>query len=600
MLPSRAIYIFPLLLVGLVVMFALPAGRSAAASTYTVNGSADVPDANPGDGVCETAPGNGVCTLRAAIQETNADPGANTIILQAGVTYLLTRVGVDDTALNGDLDITHAVSIVGAGANSTIIDGNGSVTGEGALQIISSSVNISGVTIQHGISQFGGGIHNGGALTLSSSTITSNTANGHHGEVSYGGGIHNDGTLTLTNDTISGNSGTSSIAFGGGVSNFGTMTVADSTISGNTSSGPGGGVSNFGTMTVAGSTISGNTGAGGGIDNAGGPATLTNSTVSGNTGGGIHNGGVGAGPLIIINSTISHNESTGSGGGIYNTSGTTSLFNVTIANNHADSDTNGSGVGGGVANETMGTFNFVNSIIALNYEVQLPGPYLVNGDCAGTITSHGHNIVNGYNPDHCTINGGFTQADPLLGALQDNGGPTQTHALLTGSPAIDAGDPSGCADNLGAILTADQRGYLRPVDGDNNGSVLCDIGAFEYGSAGSPTSTPTPTRTPTPMPSNTPPGLPTATGTPPATSAPTNTPTVPLATGTPQKALGDVNDDGSVNAIDAALILQYGAGLVTTLPNAPSADVNHSGTVNAIDATLILQYAAGLIGHLPP
>jgi CSLREA domain-containing protein len=107
----------------------------AEALTFTVNSPADIPDVNPGDGVCETAPGNGVCTLRGAIQEANAHAGTDTIILQANVTYLLTRVGVDDTALNGDLDIKDNVTIVGAGATSTIIDGNANVVGERVFQI---------------------------------------------------------------------------------------------------------------------------------------------------------------------------------------------------------------------------------------------------------------------------------------------------------------------------------------------------------------------------------------------------------------------------------------------------------------------------------
>src|SRR6185436_18515396 len=86
-------------------MFCLAAGPAVAAPiTFTVNSPADIPDATPGNGVCETALGNGVCTLRGAIQEANAHAGADTINLQPGVTYLLTRVGVDDFALNGDLD----------------------------------------------------------------------------------------------------------------------------------------------------------------------------------------------------------------------------------------------------------------------------------------------------------------------------------------------------------------------------------------------------------------------------------------------------------------------------------------------------------------
>src|SRR5262245_3243074 len=102
------------------------ASAHAAGKTFSVNSTVAAPDANPGDGKCETASGNNICTLRAAIMETNALAGADTINLQAGTTYVLTRAGIDDTALNGDLDITDDLTINGggAGAGSSIIDGN--------------------------------------------------------------------------------------------------------------------------------------------------------------------------------------------------------------------------------------------------------------------------------------------------------------------------------------------------------------------------------------------------------------------------------------------------------------------------------------------
>ena len=124
---SQALF-FRLILAALLV-----GAAGAQALTFNVNSPADVPDANPGDGKCETTPG-GVCTLRAAIQESNAHPGADIIMLQSNTTYTLTRVGVDDTALNGDLDISDDTTIIGAGPNSTIIDGNGSVIGERVIQ----------------------------------------------------------------------------------------------------------------------------------------------------------------------------------------------------------------------------------------------------------------------------------------------------------------------------------------------------------------------------------------------------------------------------------------------------------------------------------
>lgn len=99
-----------------------------------------------------------------------------------------------------------------------------------------------------------------------------------------------------------------------------------------------------------------------------------------------------------------------------------------------------------------------------------------------------------YDTGHCTIIGTVTLNDPQLGPLADNGGPTQTHALPAGSPAIDAGNAGGCRDSLGALLTADQRGFARTVDGDADGTAICDIGAYEFGA--SAPATPTPTATP--------------------------------------------------------------------------------------------------------
>src|SRR5215471_6744182 len=96
---------------------------------FTVNNSVDLPDLHPGDGVCEAIAHSNTCTLRAAVQEANASPGPDTIELQANTTYNLTQKGgLPDTPLIGDLDITDSVTILGAGPDSTIIDGNGGFT----------------------------------------------------------------------------------------------------------------------------------------------------------------------------------------------------------------------------------------------------------------------------------------------------------------------------------------------------------------------------------------------------------------------------------------------------------------------------------------
>ncbi len=334
-----------------------------------------------------------------------------------------------------------------------------------------------------------GGIDNSGTLTLIDSTISSNVGRdansgiGNRGELTVinstisnhqsrggDGGIDNGGTLTLINSIISNNSGTE----GGGIDNSGTLTMLDSTISGNTASG-GGGIRNSGTVTITNSTISDNTAqTSGGIENTG-TVTVTNSTISGNTGnnsGGLFNGSTGI--LEVTNSTISGNLAAESGGGINNDQGTVTVTNTTITANIADSDRDGTGDGGGIYND--GTAEVRNTIIAGNFD-NSPAPNPIHPDVSGSFTTTSFNLIG-----DATGSTGFTDGDngnivgtscnpidPLLGPLQDNGGPTFTHALLPGSPAINAGNNA----NIPAGITTDQRGEPRIVDG------TVDIGAFE-------------------------------------------------------------------------------------------------------------------------
>src|SRR3989442_2719786 len=150
-----------------------------AAATFTVNDTADAVDAAPGDGRCATA--GGTCTLRAAIQEANAHTGADTIMVPAG-TYLLTIPGRgEDMATTGDLDITDTVTIIGAGADRTIVDGNGI---DRVFEIVNSAavVAISSLTIRNGdpgpvaLDTDGGGLYNQGTLTLSDVVVADKTA----------------------------------------------------------------------------------------------------------------------------------------------------------------------------------------------------------------------------------------------------------------------------------------------------------------------------------------------------------------------------------------------------------------------------------------
>ena len=194
---------------------------------------------------------------------------------------------------------------------------------------------------------------------------------------------------------------------------------------------------------------------GGGIYNSG-TLTLTNSTVSGNSatsgGGAIFNNN--AGTLTLTNSTVSGNSATSSGGGIFNNNlGILTLTNSTVSGNSASS-------AGGISFWPGNTADLTNTIIAGN----------TNADCSLSPNSHGHNLDG---DGTCGLNatGDLSSTSPLLGPLQDNGGPTFTHALLSGSPAIDAGNDSvlGPPHNL----TTDQRGIPR-LQG-----IHVDIGAFE-------------------------------------------------------------------------------------------------------------------------
>jgi CSLREA domain-containing protein len=447
----------------------------ASAASFTVNSTTDAVDANPGDGVCAT--GGGQCTLRAAIQETNAVAGADTITLPAG-TYTLSIPGTDDASAAGDLDITDHLSLTSVGPGTTIIDG-GNIATYGVFESWGAiSVNISNLTIRNGSSVPGGGIYNhSGTMTLTNDSISGNVA-------VYGGGINNGGgTLTITSSTISGNNAGGSdlngpTGRGGGIYNGGgAVTVTSSTITGNTTNRDGGGIYNAsGTVAISNNTVAGNHAGqnGGGIlvdSNASG--TLTNTTVSGNTSNGGGGGVSNFGTLTLTDSTVSGNTAV-SGGGITNGK-TLTLVNVTVTGNSAPAG------GGGIQNAPAAlSATLKNTILASN----TPG-----GNCSGTITSSGHNLDDG-NGCGFAGPGDLTNTNPQLGPLADNGGPAMTHALLPGSPAIDAGDNTGCP-------ATDQRGYGRPMDGDGNGSAVCDIGAFEAGAV-APTPSPTPSPTPAP------------------------------------------------------------------------------------------------------
>lgn len=401
------------------------------------------------------------CSLREAILAANSQFEPQTIKLPAG-TYTLTRAGAGESqGFFGDLDIDFDLGIIGDGSNVTIIDGGG-LDRIFDLTVFTTPGLISGVTLRNGrvAGEDGGAVRNRGTLTLEDVVIVDS-------EVLNGGR-------------------------GGAIADFERVTLRDSTIMGNSASGAGGGLYIARKGTINNSTISDNEGA---------------------SGGGIYFAGNDA--LAVNNSTISGNRATATGGGINHAgSGVGTLASSTVTSNRADSDGNGSGSGGGVA----GSVSLKNTVLYGNTDP--------NGDpeCSGVLNSLGYNVIPAPSAG-CVLVGdatGNVSSEPLLGPLADNGGPTWTHALLPGSPAIDAGNPLGCTGATDLPLAADQRGGARSVGG------RCDIGAYEFGAA-PPTPTPGPTAPPTAFPTSTPsptPELsPTLSPSPAATTPPPATPT---------------------------------------------------------------------------
>ena len=285
-------------------------------------------------------------------------------------------------------------------------------------------------TVTNNTGDNGGGIYikdAGARLTMTGGSITNHTNDGN------GGGIGNErGDVTLINVDISNNTS----KLGGGVWNKeveATLDVTNSTFSQNTSNDDGGAIFvEKSTLTVNRATMNGNAAArdGGGLWIKDAIATLTNVTISGNSAPGDEGGGIRAEKGIVqLNNVTLTGNSAGSGGGIFVQSDPVILFNTIVANS------------------TSG------------------------GNCSGSITSLGTNLDSA-NTCALTGTGDLINSNPNLGSLQNNGGLTQTHALSTGSPAIDAGNNTNCP-------ATDQRGVGRPIDGDVDTIAVCDIGAYE-------------------------------------------------------------------------------------------------------------------------
>jgi len=383
----------------------------------------------------------------------------------------------------GELPVNKNLTINGPGADKLSVE---NTLLSRVFEIASDKiVAISGLAINSGEAVLGGGIYNAGMLEITGCSMSGNEAGGLR-ERGLGGGIYNasGAEVAIIDSIICGNSADE----GGGIYNAGSMQIARTTISDNFIGGAfsqqtslGGGICNSGTLDIVNSTITANTASG--------------SLQSGGIGGGIFTGGT----LAVANSTISGNLAgstgvfPGAGGGITNGSGNIVIQNSTINGNTAESPS-GSGFGGNVF-MAEGTLEIGNTILNAG-----SGGNIFSFDNQGTIISDGYNLSSDNGADYLSAAGDQVNTDPRVGPLQDNGGPTVTHALLADSPAINAGNPNYNPNNFQPPLIYDQRGF--GFDRVKKGRR--DIGAFEVQEAPITPTRPTPPPTPPPSPTPTP------------------------------------------------------------------------------------------------
>jgi predicted outer membrane repeat protein len=424
-------------------------------STYGPPGAGTLEEALVGGGqVTFSCSGTIVVPEIEIAFDTTIDAAGQDVTLSRDNTN---RVFVVDEGVT--LDLNHVSIADGEASSSDVSDGRGG----GIYAHSESTVTLSNVTVSNNhASKFGGGIYMaGGTLSLSDAIVSENHADIDGGGINAAYGI----ALTLTNTTVSHNHAGQ---YGGGINQIdGPLILTNATVSDN-DAGYGGGIYIFpGALTAANTTLSGNNaaGEGGAIYASFSDVELVNTTVSENT---AANGGGGiratSGPLTLINTTLSDNVASGSssfGGGIYGTGADFTLVSTTFSGN-------GAVHGGGffydeavTVQNTIMTNSIGDNCAVSNYGI------------SPSLTPLGENLVDDDSCDGIAQTAATGDGGINLGPLADNGGPTQTHALLSTSVAIDAVPFGECTLPEGTELETDQRGVTRP-QGD-----ACDVGAFE-------------------------------------------------------------------------------------------------------------------------
>ncbi|MDB9534945.1 Calx-beta domain-containing protein, partial [Dolichospermum planctonicum CS-1226] len=488
--------------------------EQAAPITLTVNTTFDEADGTSG--------GFGL-SLRDAIIIANNNPNNDYIIeLAAGTLYSLTA------NTGGDLNINTGTNVTIRTAGNDIATISGGSSAERVFNIADGgTLTLEKVIVSGGYADYfedGAGVYNAGTLNLFGSIIANNTTFSLVYSKQNGGGIYNTGTASIVNSTIKNNKVNGD---GGGIYNTGILSIVDSTIESNTAddgiSSKGNGIYNAGTLSIFNSTLNDNNGISTGIYNTGsaiianstikdnkglggirneGNMVILNSTISGNrsgynpdanslvigTGGGILQR---SGNLVITNSTISSNSAVGSGGGIYITGGATTISNTTITNNIADSLAANYGTGGGIYNNSTTSVTLKNTIIAGNFDTPNNtgggAGTTYNPDLTGSFQGNAFNLIGNKTGTSGTIGTGtdIVNPNPKLGPLQDNGNGIFTHALLSGSPAINAGNNALVSTDVFDLDADDNNTEIIPFDNRGSGftrisSGTVDIGAFEF------------------------------------------------------------------------------------------------------------------------